>query len=108
MVSLYRAPKYERKGPKLEPYQIILRPMITEKATRLSERQNTYTFEVNSIATKTEIKEAIQTLFDVQVATVRTQNRKGITKRFRLKMGTTRNYKKAIVELKSDYRIDFY
>lgn len=108
MVSLYRAPVYERKGPKLEPYQVILRPMITEKATKLSERQNAYTFEVNPLATKTEIKEAVQALFNVRVADVRTQNKKPITKRFRLRMGTTRGVKKAIVQLHDEYRIDFY
>lgn len=108
MVTLYRAPKYERSGPKLEPYQVILRPMITEKATHISERHNAYTFEVNHLATKTEIKNAIQTLFNVQVADVRVQNRRGVEKRVRLKKGRSRNYKKAIVKLKDDYRIDFY
>ena len=44
-----------------------IRPMITEKATHLSERYNAYTFEVNPLATKTEIKEAIETLFNVKV-----------------------------------------
>ena len=54
MVTLRRAPQYERKGPKLEPYQVILRPLITEKATHLSERHNAYSFEVHPQATKTE------------------------------------------------------
>ena len=57
MVTLRHPPTHTRSGPVLEPYQVILRPLITEKATHLSERHNAYTFEVNPLATKTEIKE---------------------------------------------------
>ena len=108
MVTLYRAPQYERTGPKLEPYQVVLRPLITEKATHLSESQNAYTFEVNPLATKTEIKRAVEALFEVQVVDVRTQNRKGKFRRYRLKSGKTRSWKKAIVKLGPEHRIDFY
>ena len=108
MVTLRRPPQYVRSGPTLEPYQVILRPMITEKATHLSERHNAYTFEVNSLANKTEIKQAVETLFNVKVADVRTQNRRGKLRRYRLKLGRMRNWKKAIVALHDDYRIDFY
>ena len=108
MVTLRHPPQYERKGPKLEPYQVILRPLITEKATQLSERHNAYTFEVNPMATKTEIKQAVEALFDVRVADVRTQNRRGKPRRYRLKVGRMRNWKKAIVALHDEYRIDFY
>lgn len=109
MVTLYRAPKViHRTGPALEPYQVILRPLITEKATLLAERQNTYTFEVHGRANKTDIKAAVEALFSVKVADVRTQNRQGKMRRTRLKQGRKRNWKKAIVALHSDYRIDFY
>ena len=108
MVTLRRPPQYERSGPKLEPYQVVLRPLITEKATHLAERHNAYTFEVNPLATKTEIKNAIETLFHVKVADVRTQNRRGKARRHRLKAGRMRNWKKAIVALMEDHRIDFY
>jgi len=108
MVTLRRAPTYTRSGPVLEPYQVVLRPMITEKATHLSERHNAYTFEVNPLATKTEIKNAVEVLFNVRVADVRTQNRRGKLRRYRLKLGRMRNWKKAIVALHEDYRIDFY
>lgn len=108
MVTLRRPPNYVRSGPVLEPYQVILRPLITEKATHLSERHNAYTFEVNSLATKTEIKLAVEVLFNVKVADVRTQNRRGKARRYRLKLGRMRNWKKAIVALHDDYRIDFY
>jgi large subunit ribosomal protein L23 len=108
MVTLYRPPVYVRRGPALEPYQVVLRPLITEKATHLSERHNAYTFEVNAKANKTEIKEAVEVLFNVKVADVRTQNRRGKLRRYRLKVGRMRNWKKAIVALHDDYRIDFY
>lgn len=108
MVTLRRPPQYTRPGPVLEPYQVVIRPLITEKATHIAERQNAYTFEVNSLATKTEIKNAVEELFDVRVKDVRTQNRRGTARRFRLKLGKTRNWKKAIVALHADYRIDFY
>jgi large subunit ribosomal protein L23 len=108
MVTLRRPPKYTRPGPKLEPYQVVLRPLITEKATRLSESQNTYTFEVNPLATKTEIKEAVEALFNVKVAGVRTQNRRGKPRKYRFKVGHMRNWKKAIVALTEQHRIDFY
>ncbi len=108
MVTLRRPPKYTRSGPALEPYQVVIRPLITEKATHLSERHNAYTFEVNPLATKTEIKESIETLFNVKVDNVRTQNRRGKPRRYRLRIGRMRNWKKAIVSLHDDYRIDFY
>ena len=108
MVTLRRPPQYVRTGPVLEPYQVILRPLITEKATHLSERHNAYTFEVNSLANKTEIKNAVEQLFNVKVSDVRTQNRRGKQRRYRLKVGRMRNWKKAIVSLHDDFRIDFY
>jgi len=108
MVTLRRPPKYERSGPVLDPYQVVIRPLITEKATHLSERHNAYTFEVNPLVTKTEIKAAVEALFNVKVLDVRTQNRRGKLRRYRLKSGRMRNWKKAIVSLHEEYRIDFY
>jgi large subunit ribosomal protein L23 len=109
MSTIRRPPRGDRvKGPRLEPYQVILRPLITEKATRLSEGQNAYTFEVNQLATKTEIKQAVETLFEVKVADVRTQNRRGKPRRYRQTAGRMRNWKKAVVTLHHDYRISFY
>ena len=90
------------RGPKLEPHQIIVRPLITEKGTHQSTHRNAFPFEVNQWATKDEIKAAVQELFGVQVAKVRTQNRVGKTRRFRFKVGRLSNWKKAIVTLKPD------
>lgn len=108
MVTLRRPPRYTRSGPVLEPYQVILRPLITEKATHIAERHNAYTFEVNALATKTEIKNAVEALFSVRARDVRVQNRRGKTRRQRQNVGRTRNWKKAVVALHEDYRIDFY
>jgi large subunit ribosomal protein L23 len=108
MVTLRRPPTARRRGPELEPYQVVLRPLITEKATHLSERYNAYTFEVNILATKTEVKEAIEELFNVKVVDVRTQNRRGKPRRYRHKVGYMRRWKKAVVTLFEEYRIDFY
>jgi large subunit ribosomal protein L23 len=90
------------RGPKLEPYQIILRPLVTEKGTHQSQHRNAFPFEVNPWATKDEIKAAVQELFGVHVAKVRTQNRVGKRRRYRFRMGRLSNWKKAIVTLHPD------
>jgi len=95
-------------GVKLEPHQVVLRPLVTEKGTHISERFNAYTFEVALTATKTDIKNAVQTLWDVRVVKVRTQNRKGKPRRHRMAVGHTRSWKKAIVELHEEDRIAFF
>ena len=90
------------RGPKLEPHQIIVRPLITEKGTHQSTHRNAFPFEVNQWATKDEIKSAVEELFGVRVKKVRTQNRLGKRRRFRFKMGKLPNWKKAIITLKPD------
>src|SRR5882724_2869725 len=84
-------------GLELRPYQVILRPLVTEKGTHQSTRYNAYAFQVNPIATKTQIKAAVEELFDVQVEAVRTMNRIGKKRRFRQSMGQLPSWKKAIV-----------
>ncbi|HMF13123.1 MAG TPA: 50S ribosomal protein L23 [Gemmataceae bacterium] len=98
------------RGPKLEPHQVILRPVITEKGTHQSthENHNAYAFEVNSWATKDQIKHAVQELFGVRVLKVRTQTRQGKKRRYRFRVGTMSNWKKAIVKLHSEDKIEFY
>jgi len=90
------------RGPKLEPHNIILRPIITEKGTHQSTHRHAYPFEVNPWATKEEIKHAVEDLFGVHVAKVRTQNREGKKRRFRFRVGRLAHWKKAIVTLKPD------
>src|ERR1700726_4732043 len=90
------------KGPKLEPHQVIIRPIITEKSTHQSTHRNAFPFEVNQWATKDEIKAAAEELFGVRVAKVRTQNRQGKRRRFRFRMGKLSSWKKAIIILHPD------
>ena len=94
--------------PKLALHQIILRPLVTEKGMHRSTRYNAYAFEVNRHATKHEIKDAIETLFNVKVTRVHTQNRKGKPPRTRFSSGYTKDWKKAIVKLDAEHRINFF
>ncbi|NBR04502.1 MAG: 50S ribosomal protein L23 [Planctomycetes bacterium] len=89
-------------GPKLDAHQIVIRPLITEKGTHQSTHKAAYPFEVNPWSTKDEIKSAIEELFNVKVARVRTANRLGKNKRFKNRIGKLSNWKKAIVTLKPD------
>ena len=93
---------------KLEPHQIILRPLVTEKGVHRSTRNNQYAFEVNTLANKDDVKRAIEELFDVNVVKVRTQNRRGKPRRHRFRYGYTKNWKKALVTLDPEHRIDFF
>lgn len=89
--------------PKL--FDIIRSPVITEKATALSEH-NKVVFKVASDATKPQIKQAVEKLFDVKVTSVNTLVRKGKEKRFRGTIGRQSDVKKAIVTLAEGHSID--
>ena len=93
---------------KLEAHQVLLRPLVTEKGMHRSTRDNQYSFEVNPLATKADIRDAVEHLFDVKVEKVRTQNRKGKPRRYRFRYGRTKNWKKAIITLSEEHRIDFF
>lgn len=97
-----------KPGLELKPYQVILRPLVTEKGTHQSTRYNAYTFQVSAIATKTQIKAAVEELFNVKVEAVRTQVREGKRRRFRQSMGQLPTWKKAIVTLSGDDKIEFF
>ena len=92
----------------LDPYGVILRPLVTEKGTHLSERHNAYTFEVHPLANKFDVRNAVQTIWNVRVDKVRTQNRAGKTRRTRQGLGRTRSWKKAIVKLHAEDQISFF
>ena len=98
----------ERSGVILEPHQVILRPLVTEKGIHRSTRYNAYAFEVNRLATKVDVRRAVAELFNVQVLRVRTQNRKGKPRRSKFRSGYTQDWKKAIVTLHEDDRINFF
>lgn len=93
---------------KMDAYQVVRRPLITEKGTLQSERYDTYAFEVNAQATKQDIREAVEQLFEVRVVRVRTQSRKGKPRRVRYQKGKTRRWKKALVQLHEDDKITFF
>ena len=93
---------------KLENHQVLLKPLVTEKGMHRSERYNQYSFEINVLATKEDVRRAVEELFDVRVAKVRTQNRVGKSRRFRFRRGKTRSWKKAVVTLRDEHRIDFF
>jgi large subunit ribosomal protein L23 len=95
-------------GIHLLPHQIILRPLVTEKGMHRSTRYNAYAFEVNRQATKQDVRRAVEELFSVKVVHVRTQNRKGKPRRTKFSSGYTKDWKKAIVKLDSEHRIDFF
>ena len=86
-------------------YDVILAPVITEKATAASEK-NQVMFRVARTATKPQIKEAVEKLFDVKVKAVNTLVRKGKVKAFRGSRGVQSDVKNAIVTLEEGHRID--
>ncbi len=83
----------------MEPQQLIRRPLITEKSTRLKEGSNTICFEVARDANKIEIAKAVTALFGVKVSSVRVANRQGKWKRMGRFLGRRKAWKKAYVRL---------
>lgn len=84
----------------LRLYDVIKRPLVTEKS-QAAQALNQYTFEVLTSSTKSDIKAAVQAMFDVSVESVNTMNRLGKNKVFRGRRGQRQDTKKAIVRLKS-------
>ena len=89
-------------------YEIIRRPLITEKTTIQKESFNQVTFEVDRKANRVEIKRAIEKIFNVRVAAVRTMQITGKVKRRGRILGKRKDWKKAIVTLMPGERIDFF
>lgn len=92
----------------LEPHQVIVKPLVTEKGMHKSTRNNAYAFEINRLATKQDVTRAIEALFDVKVLKVTTQNRHGKVRRTKFRQGSTKDWKKAIVTLDAEHRINFF
>ena len=84
----------------IDPRDIIIRPILTEKSLRLQKEANAYVFEVRRDANKPQIKKAVEDLFKVKVVKVSTINLKGKPRRRYRAVGRTRSFKKAIVFLK--------
>jgi large subunit ribosomal protein L23 len=89
-------------------YQIIRRPVITEKGLGVKEKEGTLVFEVASKATKTEVKDAVQKIFKVKVDSVRTSNLQGKERRRGKFAGYRPDWKKAYVKLKSGEKMPEY
>ena len=87
---------------------ILIRPLITEESSILQAEQNKYTFEVHRSATKIDIRYAVETMFDVRVANVRTMNCAGKERRVGRSVGRRPDWKKAIVKLAEGEAIDMF
>ena len=90
------------------PRDVIIAPIVSEKSYDLIEQAGTYTFKVDPRSTKTEIKQAIESIFDVKVARVNTMNRKGKRKRTGWVYGTRARTKRALVTLAPGQEIDIF
>ena len=91
----------------LKPYDIVKRPLVTEKSMHLQNKLGTYSFEVHQDANKRQIKEAVEVLFKVKVASVNTMNCRGKYRRMRTRLpGMTAAWKKAIVRLVAGQKIE--
>jgi large subunit ribosomal protein L23 len=91
-----------------DPRNVVKRALITEKGTVLRETRNQYHFEVARDANKIEIKRAIETIFSVKVDSVRTQQMRGKLKRQGRFAGRRSDWKKAIVTLQPEQKIDLF
>jgi len=103
----------------MDIYHTIVRPLVTEKGTHQSQlsfeathtrpaRGGSYTFEVHPKANKAQIRQAIEKIYAVKVQSVRTSNRLGKRRRYRMSYGQTRSWKRAVVVLKPEFHIDLF
>ena len=90
------------------PRDVILAPVVSEKSYDLIEHQNTYTFIVSNRTNKGEIKDAVESIFDVRVVRVNTMNRKGKMKRQGWTRGRRKDTKRALVTLAEGNSIDLF
>ena len=89
-------------------YEIIKKPLISEKNAGHAEDANTYAFEVDMSAGKTQIKQAVETAFGVKVQAVRTQICRGRYFRKQVRLGPPKHWKKALVKLKAGEKIPIF
>lgn len=92
----------------MTPYEILKKPVITEKSTIQKETSNQLTFEVDRRANKVEIRRAVERIFNVKVVGVRTMQMRGKIKRFGRVLGKRSNWKKAIVTLAQGEHVEFF
>ena len=87
---------------------VIIKPLVTEKSTHLQTTRNSYAFQVNVKANKHQIKDAVEKQYSVKVVDVRTMNRKGKPRRSRYKLTQSSDWKKAVVVLDENSRIELF
>jgi large subunit ribosomal protein L23 len=92
----------------MDSINVIIKPLVTEKSTHQQATRNAYAFEVHPKANKHEIKTAVEELYNVKVRDVRTMNRKGKPRRARAGMTSTSDWKRAVVVLDENSRIDLF
>jgi large subunit ribosomal protein L23 len=92
----------------MDPYQVLRRPIITEKSSLQSEYLNRYTFEVDVRANKLQIKDAVEQAFNVDVVSVNVIRVSGKRRRWGKLVGRTKDWKKAIVTLRPGQTIQFF
>ena len=92
----------------LNNLNIIIRPLITEQGMHLANVKGAYSFEVNKKANKTQIRNAVEKIYNVKVRKVSTANHRGKNRRKGMSLGTTASWKKAVVFLEPDYHIDLF
>ena len=87
---------------------VIIKPLVTEKSTHQQNTRNAYAFQVHAGANKQQIKQAVEKIYDVKVVDVRTMTRKGKPRRARYRMTTTSDWKRAVVVLDENSRIELF
>jgi large subunit ribosomal protein L23 len=92
----------------MDTTNVIIKPLVTEKSTHQQTTRNAYAFQVHPDANKQQIKQAVEAIYSVKVADVRTMNRKGKPRRAKFKMTKTSDWKRAIVVLDENSRIELF
>jgi large subunit ribosomal protein L23 len=87
---------------------VIIKPLVTEKTTHQQGARNVYAFQVHHGANKQQIKQAVEKLYEVKVVDVRTMNRKGKPRRARYGITHTSGWKRAVVELEENSKIEVF
>ena len=92
----------------MDAYSVLIRPVITEQSMHFAGTKNAYAFEVSPRANKVQIRQAVESIYGVKVADVRTANIKGKPRRRGRSFSHTKAWKKATVVLHDEYHIDLY
>ena len=92
----------------MDMYQVVIKPLVTEKGTTMLSEGNWVTFRVHPDANKIEVREAVQKIFSVSVLQVNTQIVRGKRRRFGKTMGQSKPWKKAMVRLKEGDKIEIF